>query len=336
VKAQCTELTSKLSYGDTSEEYHRLTGLRVPKSTIHGFTQEIAPDMLNANLNAAAPTQPQKPVILADGTEVRSVQRGEFNQVRIAIGVDGDSKQLLNLTVNRPYQNIPKDSILISDGEPSLKNQEPWRHQLCILHAIKRLMLALWREHASKIEREYLKAELERIIYTLINSTRKHASDGDHEALRRRIESTLSHQDGSLGTLFWLMDINRFTPTNCLWNSTSWNSVRRHFDSCDVVGRKLSNPLRPSRKKLAVTSAEFDTLKPIRNPLVEWQKSGEHDVEITVPRPNSTRGNLAAKVFVIPERKKYKLDEIGEPCRQLTRTHIWRSHSLTSKVGQAS
>jgi transposase-like protein len=45
--------------------------------------------------------------------------------------------------------------------------------------------------HASKEEREYLKAELERILYTLINSTRRHASDGDHEALRRRIESTL-------------------------------------------------------------------------------------------------------------------------------------------------
>jgi hypothetical protein len=191
VKAQCAELTSKLSYGDTSEEYHRLTGLRVPKSTIHGFTQEIAPGMLDANLNATTPRQPRKPVILADETEVRSVQRGEFNQVRVAIGVDGDSKQLLNLTVNRPYQSIPKDSILISDGEPSLKNQEPWRHQLCILHAIKRLMFALWREHASKEEREYLKAELERILYTLINSTRKHASDGDHEALKRRIESTL-------------------------------------------------------------------------------------------------------------------------------------------------
>lgn len=191
VKAQCAELTSKLSYGDTSEEYHRLTGLRIPKSTIHGFTQEIASGMLDANLNAAAPNQSQKPVILADEAEVRSVQRGEFNQVRVAIGVDGGSKQLLNLTVNRPYQNIPKDSILISDGEPSLKNQEPWRHQLCVLHAIKRLMFALWREHASKEEREYLKAELERILYTLINSTRRHASDGDHEALRRRIESTL-------------------------------------------------------------------------------------------------------------------------------------------------
>ena len=150
VKAQCAELTSKLSYDDTREEYHRLTGVWIPKSTIHGFTQQIAPDMLMANLNPAAPNQPQRPVILADGIEVRSIQKGEFNQVRVVIGVDGGSKQLLNLTVSQPYQSIPKEGILISNGEPTLKHQAPWRHQLCILHAIKRLTYALWREHASK------------------------------------------------------------------------------------------------------------------------------------------------------------------------------------------
>jgi len=172
VKAQCAELTSKLSYGDTSEEYHRLTGLRIPKSTIHGFTQELAAGMLDANLNAATRSQPRRPVILADGTELRSLQRGEFNQVRVAISVDRGSKRLLNLTVNQPYSTLPKDSILISDGDPALKNQNPWRHQLCILHAVKRLMFALWREHASKTEREYLKAELEHILYTLSASRR--------------------------------------------------------------------------------------------------------------------------------------------------------------------
>jgi len=195
VKAECAELTSKLSYGDTSEEYHRLTGVWIPKSTIHGFTQELAAGMLDANLNATAPNQPQKPVILADGTEVRSLQRGEFNQVRVAISVDGGSKRLLNLTINQPYSTLPKDSILISDGDPALKNQNPWRHQLCILHAVKRLTYALWREHAAGNERDHLKAELESILYTLINSTHKHAKDGDHDALRRHIESTLKELD---------------------------------------------------------------------------------------------------------------------------------------------
>jgi len=44
VKAQCAELTSKLSYGDTREEYHRLTGLRVPYTTnqIERLMGEIA------------------------------------------------------------------------------------------------------------------------------------------------------------------------------------------------------------------------------------------------------------------------------------------------------
>jgi len=201
VKAQCAELTSKLSYGDTREEYHRLTGLRIPKSTIHGFTQELTAGMLNANLNATTRNQPRRRVILADGTELRSLQRGEFNQVRVAISVDRGSKRLLNLTVNQPYSTLPKDSILISDGDPALKNQNPWRHQLCILHAVKRLMFTLWKEHANKTEREYLKAELEHILYTLVNSTRKHSEDGDHEALTRRIESTLKELSNLAATM---------------------------------------------------------------------------------------------------------------------------------------
>lgn len=191
VKAECAELTSKLSYGDVREEYHRLTGVLIPKSTIHGFTQELAPAMLQATLNSTPPSQSGRPVILLDGTEVRSVERGEFNQVRVGIGVDTGGKWLLNLTVNQPYQHIPKNSILISDGDLALKSQEPWRQQLCIIHAVKRLMFALWKERASKEEREHLKTELERILYTLVNSTRKHREDGKHEALRRRIKSTL-------------------------------------------------------------------------------------------------------------------------------------------------
>jgi hypothetical protein len=199
VKAQCAELTSKLSYGDAREEYHRLTGVLIPKSTIHGFTQEIAPGMLEAQLNMQP--QPQGLVIMADETEVRAIKTGQQNQVRIALSVRDGSKRLLNLTVNKPYQPMPRRSILVSDGEPDLKHQDPQLHQLCILHAIKRLTYTLWRERASKEEREHLKSELERILYTLINSTRTHASDGDHQALRRRIESTLNQLSNLAVTL---------------------------------------------------------------------------------------------------------------------------------------
>ena len=52
-------------------------------------------------------------------------------------------------------------------------------------------MFTLWRERASKEEREYLKAELERVLYTLVNPTRKHSEDGNHHVLRSRIRSTL-------------------------------------------------------------------------------------------------------------------------------------------------
>lgn len=62
---------------------------------------------------------------------------------------------------------------------------------------------------------------------------------------------------------------------------------------------------------MGVTPAEFGRLKPVRNPVVEWQTSGEHHVEVTVRRPKSARSDVAAKIFVVPEKKKYKLDEIG-------------------------
>jgi transposase-like protein len=138
---------------------------------------------------------------MADETEVRAIKTGQQNQVRIALSVRDGSKRLLNLTVNKPYRPMPRRSILVSDGEPDLKHQDPQLHQLCILHAIKRLTYTLWRERASKEEREHLKSELERILYTLINSTRTHASDGDHQALRRRIESTLNQLSNLAVTL---------------------------------------------------------------------------------------------------------------------------------------
>jgi len=73
----------------------------------------------------------------------------------------------------------------------------------------------------------------------------------------------------------------------------------------------LWNLLRPTRKKLVVSPADFSRLKPLRNPLVDWKRTGEHDVEIVIDRPKSARADLLAKIFVIPEKKKYKLDEIG-------------------------
>ena len=67
----------------------------------------------------------------------------------------------------------------------------------------------------------------------------------------------------------------------------------------------------PTRKKLAVSPAEFNRLKPIRNPLVEWKRIGEHNIEIAAHRTKSTRGDIISKVFTIPQSKKYKLDDIA-------------------------
>jgi len=131
----------------------------IPKSTIHRFTQELASDMLETKLNTQFWLQ--EPVILADETEERAIKAGEHNQLRVALSIGDGSKPLLSLAANEPHPTMPTGSILISDGEPALKDQNTKRNQLCVLRAMKRLMYAIWRECAAKEEREYLKAELE-------------------------------------------------------------------------------------------------------------------------------------------------------------------------------
>jgi transposase-like protein len=43
----------------------------------------------------------------------------------------------------------------------------------------------------SRQEREAVGVEMKQLLYTLINSVKKHLEDGDEEALKRRIESTV-------------------------------------------------------------------------------------------------------------------------------------------------
>jgi hypothetical protein len=75
-------------------------------------------------------------------------------------------------------------------------------------------------------------------------------------------------------------------------------------------------------KKAKPTRAEVLASRPIRNPSVEWERQereGEGDeaprntelMLLKVPRRKDKMGNLAAKMFKLPEFKKIELDEIG-------------------------
>lgn len=62
------------------------------------------------------------------------------------------------------------------------------RRQLDLVHAAKDTLYKLWAEGMNRQEREAVGVEMKQLLYTLVNSVRKHLEDGDEEALKKRIE----------------------------------------------------------------------------------------------------------------------------------------------------
>jgi len=63
--------------------------------------------------------------------------------------------------------------------------------QLDLVHAVKDSLYKLWTEGMSRQEREAASVEMKQLLYTLVNSVKKHLEDDDTEALKNRIESTV-------------------------------------------------------------------------------------------------------------------------------------------------
>jgi hypothetical protein len=56
---------------------------------------------------------------------------------------------------------------------------------------VKDSLYKLWAEGMSRQERETVGVEMKQLLYTLVNSVKKHLEAYDGEALRNRIESTV-------------------------------------------------------------------------------------------------------------------------------------------------
>ena len=183
VRMKCVDFASKMSYQDASEEFEEATGVHVPKRTIHGFVQQIAPRLLEANRTAT-----EAKVVLGDSTEVRALNRRAMNNVHVLVSGSG---QMLALEVNHDWPTVEAD-VLISDNEPGLSDAvKAERRQLCILHAIKYVLFALWGERMSRDDRAEVDNALKQTLFTLVNSTKKHLEDGDKKTLRAKIDMTL-------------------------------------------------------------------------------------------------------------------------------------------------
>jgi hypothetical protein len=71
------------------------------------------------------------------------------------------------------------------------------------------------------------------------------------------------------------------------------------------------------RKQFKPTRQQVLTVKPLRNPLVTWERKPSRDedegavVQIQVPRRSDRLGNIAARWFKLPTHRIVELDPIG-------------------------
>jgi DNA-binding Lrp family transcriptional regulator len=188
LRMKLAEYASKMSYQDASLEFETATGIRVPKRSIHRFVHEVAQPLLQANRQHSVPKQ-ERESVMADSTEVRALHSREMNNVHVLISNSG---HLLHLDVNDQWPKLRVET-LVSDNEAGLTDAiNPERYQFCILHALKFLLFTLWGDGMSKDDRLKVEAAVKEALFTLVNSTKKHLQDKDHNRLQKRIDKTLN------------------------------------------------------------------------------------------------------------------------------------------------
>jgi hypothetical protein len=196
VKMLLADKASRLSYQDAQIDFQNHTGVKVPKRTIHSFVQEVGKQLGEANQAKVSCEEP--PVVMADGTKTHSVYP-TLNRVNIVIGYDPDThrKTLLHASVNQDWNQIGREvntrnSSLIGDADRGIRLNLPYeRRQLDLVHAVKDSLYKLWAEGMGREEREVVSVEIKQLLYTLVNSVKKHLEDNNEDSLRRRIESTI-------------------------------------------------------------------------------------------------------------------------------------------------
>ena len=93
--------------------------------------------------------------------------------------------------MNDPWP-MKRVDVLVSNDEPSLPEKIMYgRHQLCVLHGLKRLGFILWNDPVSLDERREALEAVKIPLFTLVRSIEKHLVDWDVGRLRWRIEWTL-------------------------------------------------------------------------------------------------------------------------------------------------
>jgi hypothetical protein len=172
VRMKCADLASVTSYGDACEQFERITGIHIPKTTLHAFVQKIAPVLKSENAKHVESKRIQH--AMADGTKTHSIYDTK-NEVNVVIGCNNGKKVLVLASVNREWKDVGKDvdsildrcDALVKDADRGIATSlaANVEHQLDLVHAVKETMIKLWSEGMPKDERDIVSEKMKRISY---------------------------------------------------------------------------------------------------------------------------------------------------------------------------
>ena len=128
VRMILADMAARLSYDDSRKQFREITGIEIPKRTIHSFVQEIGKRLKEEAIATEEIYQRQQPpliAVLADGTKTRSVYPTP-NNVKVAMKYDQltKEKRLVSIGVNNGWNDAngktPKNTVIVSDAEEEI------------------------------------------------------------------------------------------------------------------------------------------------------------------------------------------------------------------------
>ena len=193
-KEICAKKASRNPYRDTSIDLAESNNVDISHATIWSYSKD-ASDGLKCTTESEPSSCDLNRVLMSDGTKAHNRDGGK-HELRAVISI-GNKATLLSFTVNESWQNIVKNinliqyDAIVADAEPGLYQAfNGIRFQLCHIHAIRDTGYCLWEDGLKKKESELYVSQLESILYTLQNSTKKYWIDRDDIRLMKRIEWT--------------------------------------------------------------------------------------------------------------------------------------------------
>jgi len=197
------ELATKMSYRDAATEGELFTKMPSPSTINRRVIQcgKKAREYNHQDIRGAGIK-----TVFPDGTKCHSQEKETKNEINVSLGLDEDgNKVLLDAGVNRSWEDtarvldeanaLDEEAVITADGEREMINAlvtGDRKHQMDFLHIFRGTGFRLWQDaELSLKDRKAVVSELEATLYPLKNSVEKHVEDGNMDALKDRIDSTV-------------------------------------------------------------------------------------------------------------------------------------------------